>query len=301
MSVQPLDCEIAEVVWWGTQTLRVRAHAARGVSRCPTRVVPYSAADPRAQHLHVRCWEDGCLGIVHAVYLTTLARLQRRATQDRLAVTDKLRYARRVVASQVAELDRAGRVSRGLPAKPTRSDGVPGRILAALRTSTEDPKRLEWLEQLFRMVRGFVCREHRRAAIWPTDMWAAEKSVVDGRFRALGTAVVRREIEGDIHEVLKIAREVAGDSWVAANILHPFLTVVGPLPEEFDIPGTEAEDDPTERAALVSFRARYAALRRAGWAPEAAFRQACAAVYGCDPRGAVADAIADLEAWFRGA
>ena len=61
--MQVLDPELASVVWWGTHTLRVRAHAARGASLCPTRFAPYGHADPLAQQANLRCWEDGCMGI----------------------------------------------------------------------------------------------------------------------------------------------------------------------------------------------------------------------------------------------
>lgn len=301
MTTEPLDRDLAEAVWWGTATLRNRAHKARGSWRCPSRVAPYSVADPLAAQLHVRCREDGCLGIVHAIYAAASMRLQ-RSESDRARVLDRVRYARRVVASQVAELERAGRVSRGLPAKPTRTDGVPGRVIAAIDEQASDATERAWLEQLFRMISAYVCREHRAAAIWPTDMWASEKSGVDGQVRALGSEQVRAEILRDIQTVLGLARAVAGEGWVASNILHPFLAVVGPLPEDLSASRLLTDLDPAERALLVDFRARYAAARAAGTPPEQAFRQACVSLYGCGPSGTpedLADAIDDLEAHYK--
>ena len=298
MSTQPMDADLAEVVWWGTQTVRVRAHAARGVSRCPTRLVPYSASDPTGRHLNARCREDGCLGIVHSIYLTTVTRLQDRATgQDHVAVSQWVPYARRVVASQVAELDRAGRVARGLPAKPTRTDGVPGRVIEAMRHTTADPVRREWLEQLFRMVRAYVCRDNRQSVEWPTDMWAAEKCAVDGCFRSLGTPAARREIEQDVDEVLRVARDVAGEEWLGGTILNPFRAVVGPLPDDLDVGCPIDDADPAELALVSQFRTRYAASRTSGCGPDEAFLATSLAICGRQPRGAAADVIADLEAW----
>lgn len=296
MTVEPLDRDLAEVVWWGTRTLRTRAHTARGLWRCPSRVVPYGPADPSARQLHERCREDGCLGIVHTVYAATTARLSRPGG-DATPVVDRLKYARRVVASQVAELDRRARVGRGLPAKPTRTDGVPGRVRAALAEHGADPVRRLWLVALFRMISGYVCREHRAAALWPTDMWAAEKSALDGRLRGLGEAA-GTEILADIQTVLGVARDVAGPEWVTVTILHPFLAVLGPLPEDIAEQGP-ADHDPAELAVLAAFRSRYAAWRGRGLEPEPAFRQACGQIYGCLPSGSsdeLREAIEDLEA-----
>lgn len=297
MSAQPVDCDVAEVVWWGTRTLRLRAHAARGVSQCPTRVAPYGTKDPAATRTNLRCREDGCLGILHAVYVATTAKLQRQDDRDGVKVANRIGYARRVVASQVAELDRSGRVARGLPAKPTRTDGVPGHILAAIRAETIDPVRRTWLKKLFRMISAFVCREHRRAAVWPTDMWAAEKSQLDGQFRVIGVDATRAEILDDIATVLTFGRDVAGELWMARNILHPFQTIVSPLPEDFDAYCQVEETDPTERVLLGQLHQQYAAQRHLGDVPREAFRKACLAVYLCEPAQASADVIDDLEAW----
>lgn len=297
MSAQPVDCDVAEVVWWGTHTLRLRAHSARGVSRCPTRVAPYSAKDPEALRTNLRCREDGCLGIVHTVYVATTARLKHQTDREGLQVANRLGYARRVVASQVAELDRTARVARGLPAKPTRTDGVPGRVIAAVRAEGSDPLRREWLENLFRMISGFVCREHRRAVVWPTDVWAAEKSQIDGRFRVIGIDATRAEILDDIATVITLGREVAGELWMARNILHPFQTIIGPLPEDFDAHCQVEEIDPTDRVLLGQLHQQYAAQRQQGDDPQEAFRLACLTVYSCEPAQASADVIDDLEAW----
>ena len=143
------------------------AHAS-GACLCPTRFAPYGHADPLAQQANLRCWEDGCMGIVHSIYAATSDRLARRAGSDRQAVADRMRYARTVVASQVAELDRGRRVARGLPARPTRNDGIAGRINEALDAAAAGPTEARWLVQLFRMIRGYVCRDNRTSTTWPS-------------------------------------------------------------------------------------------------------------------------------------
>ena len=293
--MQVLDPELASVVWWGTHTLRVRAHAARGASLCPTRFAPYGHADPLAQQANLRCWEDGCMGIVHSIYAATSDRLARRAGSDRQAVADRMRYARTVVASQVAELDRGRRVARGLPARPTRNDGTAGRINEALDAAAAGPTEARWLVQLFRMIRGYVCRDNRTSTTWPTDAWAAEKCRADGGVRGLGTDAVRQEILDDIHTVLSEAQRVAGRAWVNVSILHPLMAVVGPLTDEFaqQLPGSDP--DPAEQALLRQFMTRYAAYRRRGQHPAGAFRTASLEVFGQEPSGDLRDVIVDLE------
>jgi len=260
MALQRLDTDLADAMWWGTETLRLRAHRARGLAWCPTRVVPYGATDPSARRIHPRCLEDGCLGIVHDVYGATTERLGRPAIHEE-AIRDKVPYVRRVVASQVAELDRKSRVARGLPAKPTRTDGIPGRVIAALRRAERDPIHVAWDIQLFRMIRSYVCRANRLTAAWPTDMWAAEKSLVDGRIRALGTEAVQREITGDIGRVVELARRTVGASWVADTITGPLLATVEPLPDDSDSAVLVDPSDLAEQVLVRLLRARYAAAR----------------------------------------
>ncbi len=301
MALQRVDTDIAEVIWWGTETLRLRAHQARGIAWCPTRAVPYGATDPWAQRLHLRCREDGCLGVVHEIYTSTTERLRRPTASDEAPVRNRVAYLRRVVSSQVAELDRRSRVSRGLPAKPTRTDGIPGRVIAALTVSRRDPVSLLWDIQLFRMIRSYVCRPHRPVAAWPTDMWAAEKSRVDGRIRALGSEGVQREIAADIGRVVDLARDVAGSAWVAQTITGPFLGVAEPLPEDPDSAALVDSGDLADQVLVNLLRARYAAARGRGASPEASFREASLAVYGQDPAGPVSDVLGDLEGSRQGA
>lgn len=292
MPAHALDPALPELVWWGTLTLRLRAHAARGGLGCPTRVVPYGPADPTARQLHLRCRDDGCLGIVHAIYATSIERLRDHGGPTEMDAWR--RYARTVVSSQVAELERRARVSRGMPARPTRADGPAGRVNAALSAGLADPAEIEWALQLFRMMRGYACRDQRSRPGWPLDAWAAEKSRVDGRIRALGTRGVAQEIGEDIARILGVADQVAGAAWVDDNIRRPLAMLV-PVP--YDEPHTLAGSarDPVDAALLADFVRRYTRWRAHGFSPEPAFHRATRQVFGCVPQGDLTEAIADLE------
>lgn len=287
-----LDPALSELVWWGTRTLRLRAHAARGCMCCPTRVVPYGPADPAARQLHLRCRDDGCLGIVHTIYATTIERL--RGHDEPTERDAWRRYARTVVSSQVAEMERKARVSRGMPARPTRGDGPAGRVNDALSESLTDPTEIEWTVQLFRMMRGYACRDQRTRPGWPLDAWAAEKSRVDGRIRALGTRSVAQEISQDIAHILEVADQVAGVGWVDDNIRRP-LAVLVPVPYDEPDALSAGVDDPVDAVLLSDFVRRYARWRVRGVPPEPAFHRATHQVFGCAPHGDLSEAIADLE------
>ncbi len=250
-----------------------------------------------AAGVHERCRDDGCLGILHSVYASTSKRLAERGTGAPTGVWDRLGYARRVVASLVADGDRSARVARGLAAKPNRTDGVPGRVLASLEATTQDATARRWLAKLFVMMRCFVCRDNRLSAVWPTDVWAAEKTACDGRMRLVGTTSTRQEILDDIRTVLSTAADAVGPEWVEGQILRPFRTVVGPLLDDRDGVVPRHEPDLWEGALVGHFRARYAALRRRGHGPELAFWRASVDVFGREPQGPTSDAIDDLEAW----
>ena len=66
-----LDPGIAELVWYGTEQLRLRAHLTYGTSSCPTRATPYIGGFSGSQV----CRDDGCIGVMHEVYAGTVSRL----------------------------------------------------------------------------------------------------------------------------------------------------------------------------------------------------------------------------------
>lgn len=85
MSAQAIGSGLVEVVWWGTLTLRDRAHGRRGYPHCPSRFAPRSRAHPQRRKLDPRCREDGCLGIVHQVYAHSSERPAAPVAEDPVA------------------------------------------------------------------------------------------------------------------------------------------------------------------------------------------------------------------------
>jgi hypothetical protein len=240
--------------------------------------------------------------VLHQVYALTIERLD--GGTRTASVTTRAAYARRVVETVQVDLARRERVRRGLPAKPTRSDGVPGRVNAALLQGNPDPVRAAWLIEtaktipsrttLFRLLRSWVCRVDRVTLDWPIEAWAAQKSAADGRTRRPGSRQTAAEIRADVAEVLQVAERVAGSRWVNDTLRAPLSTVVLPWPGWEPTPAMPGADVPTnaEWSILVQ---RYAASRAAGAGPGAALHEACRSVFGVSPAGDASDLVADLE------
>jgi hypothetical protein len=286
-----VDARLAELVWYGTAELRRRAHVAVGQTWCPTRGVPYSGGG--ADNVHQLCRDAGCLGIMHDVYARAIQRMRARR-EEHSPTMERMGYARTVVSSQVADLERDGRVGRGLPAKPTRNDGIAARINSALDGVAGEERERLWLRTLFRMMRGYACRDDRRSAVWPVDVWAGEKSRVDGVLRVIGTAGTRTELTADIRLVLGTAEQVAGRRWVDDSILHPLLTFVGPLTEDHQRELAAPVVDPTDVVAVAELRARFRSLMQEGASAQEALDRSAAEILGRRPACNVRDVIDDL-------
>lgn len=281
-TVDPL---LAEFVWFGTATLRRRAHVAVGQRACPTRAAPYTSA---VATVHQLCRDSDCLGIVHDVYARVLGRLEQLG-ESLAMVAERPGYVRRMVGSQVADYEREARVRRGLPAKPTRNDGIAGRVNDALEECVEG----EWLRILFRVMRGYACRDGRTSSAWPLDAWTGEKSAHDGGLRGVGTAAARAELLRDIQTVLRVAGRVAGKPWVNDAILHPLQTCMLPLDAEHDKTAAPQAQH-ADVVAITDLRRRFRRLTLAGVPVEAALRQSALEVLGAEPRCAVGDVLDDL-------
>jgi hypothetical protein len=283
-----LDAGIAELVWYGTETLRLRAHVASGTRMCPTRLPPYVAG---ARTMQV-CRDDGCVDLMHDVYLRTVERLAHIAAAQEIA--SRLAYARRVISSQVADMERSRRVSRGLPAKPTRNDGIASRICAAMAEEHPDEHEITWLNTLFRMIRAYACHDHRRSAEWPLDIWAAEKTKVDAELRSVGSMSAQAELRRDIAVVLSTCERVAGRQWVIDSILHPLLMVKVSLSDEVErtVPSVESSID--DRVIAHHVNSRFRALRAIGLDDATSWRQAVREAAGQEPVGDVREVLDDL-------
>ena len=59
-------------------------------------------------------------------------------------------------------------------------------------------------------------------------------------------------IRDSIHTVLSEAQRVAGRAWVNVSILHPLMSVVGPLTDDFAQQLPSSDPDPAEQALLLS-------------------------------------------------
>ncbi|RZT17515.1 hypothetical protein EV649_5062 [Kribbella sp. VKM Ac-2569] len=280
-----VDQLLAEFVWSGTATLRRRAHLRVGQSTCPTRVAPYSTS---VATVNQPCRDSDCLGIMHDVYARVLRRLG-ELDETLAMVTERPGYARRIVGSQAADCERDARVSRGLPAKPTRNDGIAGRINNALSEAAE----AAWLQTLFRMMRGYACRDGRTGSAWPLDAWSTEKSSRDGALRGIGTAAARAELSRDIQTVLDVAARIAGRSWLNDAILHPLRTYVVPLEDGHDA-AMSYQTQHDDVVAISDLRHRFRRLTRTGVSTEAALRQSSLEVLGAEPLCAVGDVLDEL-------
>lgn len=209
--------EVAVLLWPLTREVRDQLHGPH--TGCPTRRIPYSERDPDARWLSATCRAAGCLDHLHELLLATMNRLEHT---DLSTVQDLPRFVSRVARNQLVELRRHERVAAGYPAKPTRTDGIPGRVCLAL-SSVADPASRSWFPVLFRILRAYPFAPGRTTATWPLDGLTAEKSGMDGRPRLIASRQARQEIADDIHAVLAIAEQVAGRDWVYDNITSPLL------------------------------------------------------------------------------
>lgn len=210
--------DVAQVLWPMTREWRDHLH---GPNRCcPTRQVPYGDQDPEARRLSESCRTAGCLDNLHELLTATMGQLERA---DLSRVHDLTRFIARTARNEMVEMRRHERVAAGFPAKPTRCDGVPGRVNLTLAT-LPDPALREWYPVLFRILRAYPFSPGRVSGVWPIDGLTAEKSRVDGCTRLIATQQSRDEISGDIRAVLAIAEDVAGHAWVYDNIISPLLS-----------------------------------------------------------------------------
>lgn len=281
-----------ELIWQETSVLRREAHN----GRCPTPAAPYGERDPHGARLSDACLVAACMEIVHDVYIKITPKLDERlrSLRDSGELGDPVRYAHRTITSEVADMYRHRRVERGSPAKPSRSDGVPGRVIAALAERAEDGAASAWYEQLFRMMRGYVCKAGAPGRGWPLDVWTTDKERADGRLRAVGGESARREIRTDITWVLGVATEVAGERWVHQNITGPLQTSSAQLSlDAIDAAHGQhpTVDAPDEEVLAGLARSEYARQRRLGAGPAEATRAALNAVYGIAPRDVSQDVV----------
>lgn len=207
--------EVAAQIWNLTRSSRNLLHGPNAL--CPARIVPYGPNDPLARHVHPECAASGCLDHLHEVLLATITRLN---GTDLSQVCDLPRYITRVAGHEMIELKRRRRVAAGFPAKPSRTDGVPAKVIAAISAHLDGVER-DWALALFRILRSYPFVEGRTSSAWPLDGLTMEKSRLDGGVRVVGSGEARAEIRRDIDMVLDTAVASAGRAWVFDSILSP--------------------------------------------------------------------------------
>lgn len=289
-TVLPLT-QLAGLCWQGTAAARRATHASRGRTGCPTPKAPYGETDPWGALVNDACLVDDCLDLYHDVLVDAGNRLERRwATGP--PPTDPVRYAASVVPTVLVDRQRAGRVAKGWPAKPTRADGKAGVVNAHLLASAPDGPSGQWYVALFRILRGYASSEGRLRAGWPVAGLTQEK----GLYTAHGSAVVAATgVDEDIRHVLGVAQQAVGKAWVHQIIWHPLLSgvAVAEVPDDLLTPGGDLED----QVLTGWFRVEYLALRGRGLSVKESFRAAAGTVGGCrvpDPDPALLNLLEDL-------
>lgn len=262
--------EVADMVWKRSRVVRHGLHRRLGEAGCRGRGGFGSSADTAWRE---SCDSAGCLDLLDEILTRVIA------ARERCPGPLAQGYFHRVIEREIAEHGRRLRVEAGGPAKPTRSDGVPGRVIAALDALDADAQAQQWRRSLFRMMRAYPHRLEPRGTDWPYDGWTAEKSKVDGRFRSVGAISSHEEILADIRLVLEVATRVAGPRWVAETVVLPLMQGGGHC-EVSEVPDVR---EPWDQVLLRLLARRFRDLSASGTPRPEALRRACLEVYGEPP------------------
>lgn len=286
LSLLMLQC-VAEAAWGATREERkTRFH--NGYP-CPTRTVPYGAANRDGHLAHERCVLSGCLDLFHDVVVHVLIKL---GAEEESAVDNPAAFSFRIASRELVEVKRNERSHSGFPAKPTRNDGVAGRVNAALDSHHDDHG--AWLVALFRILRSYPFSSQHVPGRWPVEGLAQERARRLPR-ETSSPEIVRLEIS----QVMSIATTVAGPDWVYTNLTLP-IQASGARAELPDTLASPSEDVET-RILCGRLRETYQHLRRAGLTPQQAFADAALQVTGLPApliTPELAEALEELEPTF---
>lgn len=274
---------VAQAAWTATRDERVNCYH-RG-NRCPTRSAPYGVDDPYGHAIHEARASAGCIDLLHDVIARVLTKLDASTAK----ITDLAAYCYRIACREVVEVKRVERTSSGLPARPSRSDGVAGRVNAGLRSTGNGTG--EWLVVLFRIMRTYPYSSRRAPGRWPISGLARERAALRPDEDS-SPQVIRDEVS----RVLTIAKEVAGHDWVYTNLTLPLQAhgAHSELPDTLSAPSNDAETT----LLCAQLKENYQRLRRAGVPAEEAFGQASVLTTGLPaPRlnPELAEALEELE------
>lgn len=196
-----IDIErIAPPTWTATAEARRSRHRTTGF--CPTKLAPYGPKDPFGELVGDACRVTGCFDIYHDLLTGVVTKVLRHTeSHPHQPIANLAGFVSSVARSELTELQRAERTRRGRPAKPTRNDGVGGRINSVLK---RDPVIGEWLEVLFRIMRAYPFSPHHVCGTWD--------HVVVGRQdepRHAGSSGVTAHLQevGRAVEVLRLSRD----------------------------------------------------------------------------------------------
>lgn len=255
----------AHAAWMATREERAdRYH--RGL-HCPTRTAPYGTFDPYGQAIPELCAAAGCLDLLHDLIARVLTKLDAPAARiDNLAA-----FSCSVARRELVEVKRAERARAGLPARPSRTDGVAGRVDAVLRQTGDGTA--EWLVALFRIMRTYPYRPLHVPGRWPVDGLTRERELLLPH-ETSSPIVVRTEIA----RVLRIAKDVAGHDWVYTNLTLP-LQAHG---AQSELPDMLPATNPDAETMILGrqLKQTYQRLRLAGLNPDTAFARAAFEVTG---------------------
>ncbi|MGQ4366329.1 hypothetical protein [Streptomyces sp. SAS_272] len=260
----------ANIVWGITRQARQALHETCRTGPCH-RPAPFGTADPTAIRPRDVCENVGCVDLFMDVWIRAHS-----ATHARFRTLGPLpdaafAYLTSSARTQLAELNRQGRVARGGVARPQRRDGTVGRIAI----SYEDP----WSADVFRFLLGYAAASGSGSGAWPLDTLVCRKNAWDGGDRVPGSRPARDELRADVESCLALVRQVAGVGWLHDCILLPLANrgTSPSVPVDDDLrparTGEGEDDDGLDAAATVILQdllARTAAGVGAGTALRAA-------------------------------
>ena len=264
---------VAEAAWHIARAERsARFHH---LASCPTRTAPYGHKDPEGAGLHPSCQETGCLDLHHDLIERMVNQLARdnRRHPDRV-VKNLPAYLTRVARSQLSEQKRAERVRIGAQAKPTRSDGAAGRVMAHFEAI--GGLRGEWLTRLFRIMRSYPFSTTHVPGRWPIDGLIEERATLPD-----GHTPTREEIRKDIAFVTDTSAHILGPRWVYENLTIPLIS--NGAFEELREEHTATDIDLTDVVLGKQLVAVYRHLRAGGLSRATAFHHAADRIGGQAP------------------
>ncbi|MGV9279753.1 hypothetical protein [Streptomyces sp. NPDC003730] len=275
----------ASIVWSITRRARQALHDAHGSGPCH-RPAPFGDADRSARRPREVCEGVGCVDLFMEVWTSAHGAMHMRFRPSGLLPEAAFAYLTSSARSQLAELNRQGRVARGGVARPQRRDGMVGRIAV----SCEDP----WLADVFRFLLGYTASPGPRADAWPLDALICRKNAWDGGGRVPGSGTARDELRADIDGCLRVVREVAGVGWLHDCLLLPLANRGGSVSVPADdtlrlSPAIGENDDALAEGADAVLR-DLLARTAAGAGPGAALYAAVESWLGDAPRPAAWEA-----------